>query len=47
MEDTRETIEIDITDEEFLQVARAAHALDITINAFFERAIKEAVLCPV
>jgi len=42
--DTRITIPVDLTEQEFLEVARAAHALDITINAFFEMAIKE-VLC--
>jgi hypothetical protein len=41
--DTRITIPVDLTEQEFLEVARAAHALDITINAFFEMAIKEAV----
>ena len=41
--DTRITIPIDMTDKEFLEVARAAHALDITINAFFAMAIKEAI----
>lgn len=41
--DTRIMIPLDITDKEFLEVARAAHALDITINAFFTMAIKEAL----
>ena len=41
--DTRIMIPLDMTEQEFLEVARAAHALDITINAFFEMAIKEAI----
>ena len=41
--DTRIMIPLDMTDKEFLEVARAAHALDITINAFFAMAIKEAL----
>ena len=41
--DTRIMIPLDITDKEFLEVARAAHALDITINAFFTMAIEEAI----
>ena len=41
--DTRITIPIDLTEQEFLNVAKAAHALDITINEFFERAIEEAI----
>lgn len=41
--DTRIMIPLDMTEQEFLEVARAAHALDITINAFFTMAIKEAI----
>ena len=41
--DTRIMIPLDMTDKEFLEVARAAHALDITINAFFTMAIEEAI----
>lgn len=41
--DTRIMIPLDMTEQEFLEVARAAHALDITINAFFTMAIEEAI----
>ena len=41
--DTRITIPLDMTDQEFLNVAKAAHALDITINEFFVKAIEEVV----
>ena len=41
--DTRIMIPLEMTDKEFLEVARAAHALDITINAFFTMAIEEAI----
>ena len=41
--DTRIMIPLDMTEQEFLEVARAAHALDITINAFFTMAVEEAI----
>lgn len=41
--DNRETIELDITDEEFLHIAKAAHMLDITFNEFIEQAVREAI----
>ena len=41
--DTRETISLDITDEEFLVMAKAAHELDITFNEFVEKALTEAL----
>ena len=34
-------IPLDITDEEFLTIARAAHTLDITINEYMVRAVEE------
>lgn len=33
-------IPLDLTDEEFLKIARAAHELDITINEFMVRAVE-------
>ena len=41
--DTRIIIPIDITDEEFLIMAKAAHAEDITFNEFIEKALTEAI----
>lgn len=37
--DTRETITVEMTDEEFLTIAKAAHNLDITFNEFVENAL--------
>lgn len=34
--DNRETIEVDLSDEEFLQVAKLAHERDITFNQMVE-----------
>lgn len=34
--DDRVEMELDLTDEEFLQVAKMAHERDITINKMFE-----------
>ena len=39
--DTRETISIDISDEDFLALARAAHEADLTLNKFIEKALLE------
>lgn len=39
--DTRITIPLELTDEEFILIARAAHKLDITLNEFMVQAIKE------
>jgi hypothetical protein len=36
-EDKRGTIEIELTDEEFLHVAKLAHENDITFNKMVER----------
>lgn len=41
--DTRIVIPLDIKDEDFLMYAKAAHKLDITINDFMEKAIREMV----
>jgi hypothetical protein len=40
MMDDRETIQIDLSDEEFLYVAKRAHERDITFNAMLEEIIK-------
>ena len=34
--DSRETIEVDLSDEEFLHVAKLAHERDITFNQMVE-----------
>jgi len=39
--DTRITVPLEISDDEFILIARAAHELDITINEFMVQAIKE------
>tara|TARA_R110000765_G_scaffold216623_5_gene321238 strand:- start:1248 stop:1415 length:168 start_codon:yes stop_codon:yes gene_type:complete len=44
MTDTTEPVELDITDEQFLLFAKAAHKEEITLNHWFERAITTAVL---
>ena len=41
--DTRVTIPIEMTDEEFIKYARCAHEQDITLNQFVERAVKAAL----
>ena len=41
--DERVIIPLDISDKDFLQFAKAAHALDITFNEFVEVSIKEAI----
>jgi len=41
--DPRITIPVNMTDEEFMQIARAAHQLDITINEFIHRALVRAL----
>ena len=41
--DTRIIIPVDITDADFLMFAKAAHKLDITINEFMEKAIRDMV----
>ena len=39
--DTRITIPLEMSDDEFILIARAAHELDITLNEFMVQAIKE------
>lgn len=39
----RVTIEVEITDEEFLYLAKAAHKKDVTINEFIEMALKSFI----
>jgi predicted HicB family RNase H-like nuclease len=41
--DTRVTIPVNMTDEEFMKYARCAHEQDITLNQFVERAVKAAL----
>jgi hypothetical protein len=36
-----ETIEVDLTDEEFLHIARQAHELDITFNQMVAKILEE------
>ena len=38
-----ETIELDITDEEFCILAKRAHELDITFNQYMETVIREFI----
>ena len=42
-QDNRENIEIDITDEEFLHIAKLAHARDITINKMIEHILQTEI----
>lgn len=41
--DGHSEIEIDLTDEEFLQLARMAHERDITFNQMVELILSEAI----
>lgn len=36
-----ETIQVDLTDEEFLHIAKCAHELDITINQMVNKILEE------
>lgn len=36
-----ETIEVDLTDEEFLHIAKRAHELDITFNQMVSKILEE------
>lgn len=38
-----ETIELDITDEEFLILAKQAHELDITFNQYINKILKDYI----
>lgn len=42
-EECTEVIEFDISDEKFLELARAAHKMDITINHFINLALHETL----
>lgn len=41
--DKQDTIEIHITDDEFLYIAKRAHDLDITFNKMVERLLEAAL----
>ena len=43
MENNNETIEIDLSDEEFLVIAKRAHEKDITFNQMVEEILWEAI----
>ena len=38
-----ETVEVDLTDEEFLHIARLAHELDITFNQMVAKILEEHI----
>ena len=38
-----ETVEVDLTDEEFLHIARRAHELDITFNQLVAKILEEHI----
>jgi hypothetical protein len=38
-----ETVEVELTDEEFLHIARRAHELDITFNQMAAKIIEEHI----
>ncbi len=38
-----ETVEVDLTDEEFLHIARRAHELDITFNQLVSKILEEHI----
>lgn len=42
-QDNRATIEVDITDEEFLRIAKMAHDRDITINKMIEFILEQEI----
>ena len=41
--DTRVVIPVDMSDEDFMLYATAAHKMDVTLNRFFELAITQAI----
>lgn len=43
MDDNREEIEIELTDEEFLKIAKMAHDRDITFNKMVEIVLDEFI----
>ena len=40
-----ETVEVELTDEEFLHIAKRAHELDITFNQMVSKILEEDVSC--
>lgn len=42
-QDRRENIEVDLTDEEFLSIAKMAHERDITLNKMVEYIIQQEI----
>lgn len=42
-QDNRSTIEIDLTDEEFMHIARLAHERDITFNQMVEHILQQEI----
>ena len=43
MPDDRKEIEVDLTDEEFLRIAKLAHEKDITFNQMVEKILEYAI----
>jgi len=43
MEQKYETIEVELTDEEFLCIAKLAHDLDVTFNKMVERILWDEI----
>ena len=43
MQKNYETIEVNLTDEEFLELAKRAHELDITFNKMVERILWDEI----
>jgi hypothetical protein len=41
--DTRENVEIDLSDEDFIQIAKLAHERDITFNQMVEEILLKAI----
>ena len=41
--DNRETIEVDLSDDEFLRIAKLAHERDITFNQMVEIILQEMI----
>ena len=42
--DNRESIEVDLSDEDFLRIAKMAHARDITFNKMVELILTEEMI---
>ena len=42
-DDGKVNVEIEISDEQFLAVAKEAHKLDITFNEMFEKILREKI----